>query len=139
MKTQNAKNVGQKVASFYDFFRVLTFADKILILILLIFSVGSIFLTSAFVSHPSYILIEVNGDLIGQFRLSENREIPVAGKTGETFILIENNDARVIDSPCPHKLCMQKRLGDLIVCIPNGVVIKFKNDKDKNQFDTISR
>ena len=139
MKTQNAKNVRRKVASFYDLFKVFTFADKILILILVLFSVGSIFLTSAFVSHPSYILIEVNGELIGQFRLSENREINIDGKIGETIILIENNDAKVIDSPCPHKLCMQKRLGDLIVCIPNGVVIKFKNDKDKNQFDTISR
>ena len=139
MKTQTAKNAAPKAALSYDFSKALTFADKILIITLILFSVISIFLTKILVNQPSYILIEVNGKLIGKFKLSENREIAVDGKIGKTVIRIENNDAKVIEAPCPHKLCMQKRFGDMIVCIPNGVVIKFKNDKNKNQFDTISR
>jgi hypothetical protein len=135
MKSQNVKSAAPKVASFYKIF---TFADKILIFMLILFSIFSFFLTKSFINHPSYILVELNGNLIGQFKLSENRIVEVNGKIGKTIIKIEDNEAKIIDAPCPDKLCMHKRIGDIIVCIPNGVIIKFKNNQKQNKYDTIT-
>lgn len=126
--------------SFSECYKILTIADKILIIFLILFSFSYFFLQDFFLSPASYILIEVDNKLIGKFKLSQEELIEVQGKIGTSLVRINHGDARIIESPCPHKLCMKNRIGNLIVCIPNGVVIKFvNNDEEFLEFDSISR
>lgn len=130
----------QKVESFSEYHNILTIADKILIIFLILFSFSYFFLQDFFLSPASYILIEVDNRLIGKFKLSQEKLIDVQGKIGTSVVRINDGNVRIIESPCPHKLCMKNRIGNLIVCIPNGVVIKFMNNDGENlKYDSISR
>lgn len=53
--------------------------------------------------------------------------VEVEGALGTTTIAIEDGGVRIVDSPCPHKICVKKgrvsRVGDFVACLPNGVVL----------------
>jgi hypothetical protein len=60
----------------------------------------------------------------------EERTITVQGVRGVSHIGVEGVDIYMIDSACPDKVCIsmgKKSLpGDVIVCLPNRVVIKIQ-------------
>jgi hypothetical protein len=66
--------------------------------------------------------------------LSRARTVEVQGVLGTTTIAIEDGEVRIVDSPCPHKLCVKKgpisRVGDFVACIPNGVVLAVSGVSD---------
>jgi hypothetical protein len=66
--------------------------------------------------------------------LSRRRTVEVEGLLGSTTISIDEGTVRFIESPCPHRLCIKKgpisRVGDLIACLPNGVVARIEGKSD---------
>ena len=88
------------------------------------------------------VTIEVDGQTIHQLDLYTSQEIIVNGTIGKTIINIDNGTARVTHSDCPQKICVKTgrihRVGEMIVCVPNKVVIKI-NGQRKNQFDVITQ
>ncbi len=62
------------------------------------------------------------------YPLDEERTLEVEGPIGVTEVYIGNGTARVIASPCPHKLCIKsgtlKRKGDWSACMPNKVFVR---------------
>ena len=66
--------------------------------------------------------------------LSRRRTVEVEGLLGITTISIDEGTVRFIESPCPHRLCIKKgavsRVGDLIACLPNGVVARIAGKSD---------
>jgi hypothetical protein len=56
------------------------------------------------------------------------REVEVAGPLGWTRVLIEADGARVLESPCPHKLCVAqgkvRQAGQVVACLPNRVALR---------------
>ncbi len=62
------------------------------------------------------------------YPLNQNREIGIEGKLGTAKIIIKDGRVKIINSPCPLKICERKgwisKKGDFIICIPNRVVIK---------------
>jgi hypothetical protein len=62
------------------------------------------------------------------YPLNQDKEIIVKGKLGEAKVVIRDGRVRILDSPCPLKICEKKgwisKRGDFIICIPNRVVIK---------------
>jgi hypothetical protein len=66
--------------------------------------------------------------------LSRARTIEVKGPLGTTRIVVEEGGARITESPCPHKLCIKRgrvsRVGDLVACLPNGVVMTVTGESD---------
>jgi hypothetical protein len=119
-----------------------TLADKILIAGLLILTVLSFPVIKHFQHEGKLVVIEVDGKLVGNFSLGEDRLIPVDGKLGTTRVEIVGNGVRVLDSPCPHKLCVKSgsisRSGETLVCLPNRVVIRIKG-KGEPSVDAVSK
>ncbi len=64
------------------------------------------------------------------YPLSERRTVRVEGPLGVTIIHIEEGAVRVIESPCPQKLCIRR--GDISgpghwnACLPNQVFLEIQ-------------
>ena len=119
-----------------------TLADKILIAGLLILTLLSFPVIKHFQHEGKLVVIEVDGKLVGNFSLGEDRLIPADGKLGTTRVEIADNEVRVLDSPCPLKLCVKSgpisRSGENLVCLPNRVVIRVKGEGEPS-VDAVSR
>ncbi|MBS3937890.1 MAG: NusG domain II-containing protein [Peptococcaceae bacterium] len=61
------------------------------------------------------------------------RQVVVQGVRGETVIEIDGPSIRIIASDCPDKLCIKmgrkSRPGEVIVCLPNRVVIRIDGNE----------
>jgi len=61
------------------------------------------------------------------YPLDRDRKIRAAGPLGVTDIVIEHGTVRVVDSPCPTKVCVHTgavdRTGAQIACLPNRVLV----------------
>ncbi len=64
------------------------------------------------------------------YPLDENKTINIEGPLGTTIIEIQDDSARVIESPCPDKICIHQgeihESGQWIACLPNQVLITIK-------------
>ena len=66
--------------------------------------------------------------------LGQDRDLEIEGVFGTTFIRVRNRGVAFVDSPCPHKLCVEKgqicRAGEWILCLPNGVIAEISGEGD---------
>jgi hypothetical protein len=111
---------------------VLTGGDKFLIVALLALSLGSIAVVGRLVEKGSVALVEVDGKEICRLDLAIEGHRVVQGPLGGTVVQVRDGRIRVTESACPHKLCVRmgwaKRAGDLIVCVPNRVVVRVEGE-----------
>ena len=121
---------------------MLTLPDKILIAGLVIVTLASFPAIRHFHREGKRVVIELDGEEVGNFLLDEDRLIPVEGKLGTTRVEISEKGIRVLDSPCPYKLCIKsgsiRRSGETVVCLPNRVVVRITGDEGE-EVDAVSR
>jgi len=64
----------------------------------------------------------------------EKRTISIEGHRGESLIGVEGSGIYMIDSACPDKICVHRGVitlpGELIVCLPNRVMIRVLGEGD---------
>jgi hypothetical protein len=64
------------------------------------------------------------------YPISEDRTFEVEGPLGATSISISDEEVRILDSPCPQKLCIQKgsikAVGHWNACLPNRVFLSIE-------------
>jgi hypothetical protein len=102
-----------------------TFMDKLLFVLLVIFTIASfLYVRELF---PSGTLVEISFDnkIVYKLPLQEDRLVAVRGPLGESLIEIKDGRVRMKDSPCPDKICINQGWIErgAIVCLPNKVVI----------------
>ena len=114
--------------------KILKPGDFIIVLILLCISLAFMLIPK---EKGSTIYIKVNEKLTAVYSLNQPKEkhITVNGAVGEMHICIANGKAWVTDSACKNKLCVRmgkiSKNGEVIVCLPNRVVISVKSIKNK--------
>jgi hypothetical protein len=121
----------------------LTTADIVLIVLVLAASAVSAFAIPKWLSHGATD-IEVYSDnqFLGRYPLSEDRLISAKGTVGVTNIEIKSGQARILESPCRNKTCVQ--MGDLsanggfLLCLPNGILVKVGAERT-DSLDAVSR
>lgn len=123
-------------------YQLLTNGDKILIVLILLFSVVSLYAVSQLKTIGEFVIIEANGIEEYRLPLTTAKQITVNGPIGKTIIEIDHHMARVIYSDCPAKICVKTgtihRAGEMIVCAPNKVVVRIVG-KNNNSFDVITK
>jgi len=76
--------------------------------------------------------IEVSGRRDVRLAVSEDTVREVPGPLGQTRVEIRDGRIRILSSPCPLKLCVKAgwidRAGEMIVCLPNEVVVRLPGD-----------
>lgn len=120
----------------------LTRGDKILIAVILISGLFSLYGVNLLKKSGTLVQVEVAGEVTHILDLNENQTIEVIGPIGATTLKIEAGKAWVNYSDCPEKVCVKtgkiSRAGDLIVCVPNKVVVTILGPK-KSNFDVITQ
>ncbi len=60
--------------------------------------------------------------------LAGPRDLGVPGPLGQTLVRLGPEGARVVESPCPLKLCvaagLASRPGQVVACLPNRVALR---------------
>ncbi len=85
----------------------------ILYIVLIVLSLSS--------SGGDILLVEADGEEYA-FSLGTDGIYSVEGALGETVIEIKDGRARIIESPCPNKTCIQSGWSDTLCCLPNRVI-----------------
>jgi hypothetical protein len=77
--------------------------------------------------------------------LNKDQLVELEGPLGITVLQIKNGAARVVSSPCAHKVCIHMgeatHTGDLLACVPNKLVMTIEGDsaEEDAEYDFISR
>lgn len=121
---------------------LLTVADRVLILTLVILGGGSVVLLGALRPEGEVVVIEGEQGTVAEMHWGVVDTVDVQGPLGITRVVIGPKGARVISSPCPQQLCVRAgiihRQGDLNACVPNRVVIRIAGTSE-NPVDAIVR
>ncbi len=133
---------------------MLTKADLILAVVLLILGLGSPFLLQTKKSEGTRIVLVMDGEEIGDYSLSEDRVIAVT-KSGAkdlgknihilpekekineevlNLVVIENGTVRVSEATCKGRDCIKmgsiSREGQVIACLPHKLLISVYGGED---------
>lgn len=91
---------------------------------------------------PETVIVFRDDKIIARYPLREDKIFYVNGEIGKVKISIKDETVRVIESTCPHKICVKtgkiKRSNSQIVCAPNHIMVVIKSSK-KDNIDAISR
>lgn len=125
----------------------MTKCDKILIAFILITSLSSLFfIKNKSISYKrKYVSIQVNGEEIKKIIFDKKiigETIPIKTKFGYNLIEIGDERVRVIEADCPDKIDVKQgyisNANEIIVCLPNRLVIEIIGETEDEQLDYIS-
>ena len=104
----------------------------------------AVILTIALVSGVGYRLthrtpafraeVTIDGTLVKTLDLSKDQEVIIHGAhDGTNRLIVENGTIRCAEASCPDHVCVnqgkQYRNGDLIVCLPNLMIVKVTGEE----------
>ena len=122
-----------KKRNFISVLKLLTTGDKVLVVMLIFLGIFSTFFINIKRLPGEMCSVEVSGKNTNQLKLSESQIFSVTGPRGKTQIQIKDNKVRVTNSACREKICVRSgwinKTGQIIVCVPNKVVIKINGEK----------
>ena len=127
--------------------KVLTKGDKYLMVFIVIISLISLIYVknSAFNYKEKYISIQIDGEEVKKIIFDKKlvgKTIPIKTEYGYNLIEIGDGRVRVIEADCPDKLDVKQgyisKTGEVIVCLPNRLVIEIKGVSDERDIDYIS-
>lgn len=120
-------------------FRESTPFDWILLVILTLLSLSGILIVKTLYPEGNRVTIEVKGRKVYLLSLVDDRMVTVEGPLGKTTIQVKGGRVRVVDSPCPEKICIRQGWikSGVIVCLPNRVVVTVGKG-DHGEIDAIS-
>ena len=104
------------------------FSDFLLIAVFLFLGV---FLTVKKVMTPGAIVTVKACDESYEFSASKNGIHKIQGAIGVTTFEIKDGKIRIIDSPCPNKICIHQGWDSPLVCLPNNIVIYLEQKEGK--------
>lgn len=68
-------------------------------------------------------------EIIKTISLKDDGNYSVLGYNGEVLIEVKDNKIRVIEETSEKNLCSKQGYGEVIVCLPNKIVIKVVNNE----------
>lgn len=129
----------------------MTPSDKILIAVLTFGSILSYSIVTYFFppSANASAIVEIKNKEVRRFSLDPNieqRKISVEIEGGEALFHIADGKIRIMSMPdkiCSKHICSKKgwieKPWDMIVCLPNKLVVRIEGEKDNGGIDLISR
>lgn len=96
-------------------------------------------------SDNNRAMIYSDNELVGEYILNKDvkDEITIKKDAGYNIIKIENNKIWIKDSNCPDKYCqLQGEIsgdGQVLVCLPNKLLIKIVGNKKDREIDFIAQ
>ena len=121
----------------------MTGGDWLVVLLLLTSSLSGI-VSIAAMSEGSRVLVTCGDELCFTAPLDQPRTLAIDGPLGQTKLVIDERGARIVESPCPRKICVSmgeaKHTGDLLACVPNRILVHIDGSSGKEvSYDLLSR
>ena len=110
-------------------------ADIILVIALLLLAVFSYFFIELFVKKDGAMVeITVDGQILGEYALDEDRTISVY-PDDSAIVIIDEGSVYMFHSDCPDKICVDtgriSKTGETIVCLPKKIVVEVKGNDNE--------
>lgn len=105
----------------------------LVLIIAVVYVIRSFTLTG---SSSDYVQIRVDGEIVAEYSLSEDREeVFMAADGGYNKVVIKDGTICVSEADCPDRHCVKKGavsgVNETIICLPHKLVIKLcGNDKN---------
>lgn len=124
----------------------LTIGDKILVVFLVLFSIGFAYFINRADSDISnkYVSIQVNGEEIDTVEFSDEiigETLRIETDYGYNVLEFGDEELKIIDASCLDKLCIKmgsiNKVGQLLVCLPNRLVIEIREGGETPPADEI--
>ncbi len=121
--------------------------DKILIVFILVISLSSLgFIGRKGTNYDAkYVSIQVNGEEIKKIIFDKKiigKTIPIETEFGYNLIEIGDERVRVIEADCPDKIDVKQgyisNTNEIIVCLPNRLVVEIIGEIEDEKLDHIS-
>jgi len=119
--------------------------DLLLILgIVVIIAVGFVVKSVYFNGSSSdYVEIRVDGEVVAEYPLSEDREeVFIAEDGGYNKVVIEGGMVCVSEADCPDKNCVHKgtvsEANETIICLPHKLVVKLCGSAEDSAPDIVA-
>ncbi len=97
-----------------------------LVLLVLVFALALLL----FAEEGDTVIVRVDGEVLGEYSLSEDREIEIVTEQGRNLLVIKDGKADITDASCPDGICVKHRAvsrdGESIICLPNKVVVEIE-------------
>ena len=107
------------------------------IVVFIVLGASALFMIWAGAQTPKAVAdveITVSGHVVHSTPLGQNFRFAAHGPLGETIVVCQDGYVWVEDSCCPNKLCVKTGKvhapGQVIVCLPNEVVVKIVGRSD---------
>jgi len=124
-----------------DIRHILTVADRVLFIVLLFLCITSVWAVKHLRPQGKEVIVEFQSNIVYQGSLFTNKHLEIKGQIGITTVEIENAEVWVSHSDCPHQICVKTgkidQAGDIIVCIPNKIVVRVKK-RGQSTYDAIT-
>ncbi|MCR4579104.1 MAG: NusG domain II-containing protein [Treponema sp.] len=91
---------------------------------------------SALTKKGGLVKVEAAGKSY-EYSLQKDGIYKVQGSLGISVIEIKDGRVRIIDSPCPNKVCIHQRWSKTIACLPNDVLV-YVEDNEEEELDAIA-
>lgn len=126
----------------------MTRGDKLLILVIIIISLTSLgFIGKKGIGYSDkYISVQVNGEEYKKITFDKSmigKKIPIETEFGYNVLEIGDEEVRVVEASCPDELDVKQgsisESGEIIVCLPNRLIIEIKGTEETEKPDYISR
>ena len=127
---------------FQGIWQVLTVADKILIIMIIIGIIGLFIYYRSTDQEGRKVRIEAP-EQIYFLPFDQTTVIKVKGTLGSSQIEINLSGARFNTSPCLHKICIKngwiRLAGEVAACVPNRVILTVEGKALPKGLDAVSR
>lgn len=121
-------------------FQIIKKADIVLFVVLLLAGLAFTWFTSFGATEGSDVVVTVNGETYGTYKLSENQTVTVHVKNFTNKFIIKDGSVQMIESNCRNHVCIKE--GSIstpkqsIVCLPHKLIIEIKGGETK--YDAVS-
>ena len=125
----------------------LTKGDKLLIVFIVLISLISFAYNSrlSFSTGEKYVSVQVNGKEIKKVFFDEKligHTISIQTEYGYNLLEMGDQRVRVIEADCPDQIDVKQgyisRVGEIIVCLPNKLIIEIKGLAEEDDIDIMS-
>ncbi len=81
------------------------------------------------------VTVEMNGETVRTFDLSEDVTYPVVTEAGENVLVIRGGEAWIESADCRDKVCVHRgkvrNAGETIICLPHKLVVTVRAGGDE--------
>lgn len=103
--------------------------DLILLCVILAVCAASFFVIRLFQrGEGSRIAITVDGEIYGEYSLSEDQTIEIDNEYGTNVVVISDGKVYMSEADCPDKYCVDQgekdKSGQSIVCLPHKLIVE---------------